>query len=61
MSKTLQLDFTYRIFEAGYIVSEYKPKIYKVDGVVIADNNFDCKNVGIESYIENYKNNSFES
>ena len=60
MSKTPQLDFTYRIFEAGYIVSEYKPKVYKVDGVVIADNNFDYKNVGIESYIENYKNNSFE-
>lgn len=60
MSKTPQLDFTYRIFEAGYIVSEYKPKVYKVDGVVIADNNFDYKNVDIESYIENYKNNSFE-
>lgn len=60
MIKTPQLNFEYRIFEAGYIVSEYKPKVYRVDGVVIADNNFDCKNVGIDSYIENYKNNSFE-
>ena len=59
MAKTPQLDFTYRIFEAGYIVSEYKLNIYKVDGVVIADNNFDYKNVDIESYISNHKNESF--
>ena len=40
-----------RLFELGYVVSNYTSDIYKIDGVIIGDSNLCTKIVTIESFI----------
>lgn len=39
------------VFDAGYVVSECKKGVYKIDGVTLMDKNFDTKDVTIDSFI----------
>ena len=39
------------VFDAGYIVSECKKGVYKIDGVTLLDKNFDTKDVTVDSFI----------
>ena len=39
------------VFDAGYVVSECKKGVYKIDGVILMDKNFDIKDVTIDSFI----------
>lgn len=39
------------VFDTGYVVSECKKGVYKIDGVTLMDKNFDTKDVTIDSFI----------
>jgi hypothetical protein len=39
------------VFDTGYVVSECKKGVYKIDGVTLIDKNFDIKDVTIDSFI----------
>ena len=39
------------VFDTGYVVSECEKGVYKIDGVTLADKNFDTKDVTIDSFI----------
>ena len=48
--------FESKLFELGYVVSKYTSDIYKIDGVIIGDENLCTKTVTIESFTSRKSN-----